>query len=186
MFENLKSVIQDLVQGRVHPADRRAVIADMKNALVSAKLGVSDLRESVEITRERVKTEMESLETVKRRKELAASIPDPETVAIAEKFEAQHTERVLVLGRKLEAQEAELGLAEREYDEMLKALKQANAGVGAGLNAQSRGPTDADLGLPDDAGLKEELNALGRKSTRSAHEATADAQLEELKKRMGK
>ena len=91
-----------------------------------------------------------------------------------------------MLSRKLEAQEAELGLAEREYDEMLKALKQANAGVGTGLNSQSRGPTDADLGLPDDAALKQELDALGRKSNRSAHEAAADAKLEELKKKMGR
>jgi hypothetical protein len=186
MFENLKGVINDLLQGRVHPADRRAVIADMKNALVSAKLGVSDLRESAEITRQRVETEKASLETVKRRKELAASIPDAETVAIAEKFESQHTERIAVLERKLEAQEAELGLAERDYDEMLKALKSANAGVGAGLNPESRGPTDADLGLPDDTELRSELDALGRRSNRSAHEAAADAQLEELKKRMGK
>jgi hypothetical protein len=185
MFENLKSVIQDLVSGRVHPADRRAVIADMKNALVTAKLGVSDLRESADITRQRLETERASLETVKRRKELAASIPDGETVAIAERFEAQHTERIAVLERKLGAQEAELGLAEREYDEMLKALKAANAGVGAGLTPESRGPTDADLGLPDDTALKEELNALGRKSNRSAHEAAADAKLEELKKKMG-
>src|SRR5690242_8478037 len=115
MVENLKSVIQDLVQGRVHPADRRAVIADMQNALVSAKLGVSDLREGVEITRQRLEDERKALETTTRRKELAASIPDAETVAIAEKFEAQHTERISVLERKLDAAEAELGLAERDY-----------------------------------------------------------------------
>ena len=186
MFENLKSAIQDLLQGRVHPADRRAVIADMKQALVSAKLGISDLREGVEITRQRLEDERKSLDTVKRRKELAASIPDAETVAIAEKYEMQHTERIAVLERKLEAHEAELGLAERDYDEMLKALKQANAGVGAGMSPGSRGPSDADLGLPDDAALKEELNALGRRSNRADHEAAADAKLEELKRKMGK
>jgi hypothetical protein len=91
-----------------------------------------------------------------------------------------------VLERKLEAQEAEFGLAEREYDEMLKALKAANAGAGSGFTAESRGPTDADLGLPDDTNLRSELDALGRRSTRSAHEAAADAQLEELKRRMNK
>lgn len=185
MFEGMKSAISDLLNGRVHPADRRAVLADMKQGLVSAKLGVSDLREGVEITRQRLETEREALATTQRRKALAASIPDAETVAIAEKFEAQHAERIAVLERKLEAQEAEFGLAEREYDEMLKALKAASAGAGSGITAESRGPTDADLGLPDDSALKEELNALGRKSNRSAHEAAADAKLEELKKRMG-
>jgi hypothetical protein len=186
MFEGLKSVIQDLVSGRVAPADRRAVIADMKRAMVSAKLGISDLQEGVEITRKRLETEREALATTQRRKALAASIPDAETVAIAEKFEAQHAERISILERKLEAQEAEFGLAERDYDEMMKALKAANAGAGAGLTPESRGPTDADLGLPDDSGLRSELDALGRRSSRSAHEAAADAQLEELKRRMGK
>jgi hypothetical protein len=186
MFEGMKAAIEDLLKGRIHPANRRAVIADMKQGLVSAKLGINDLREGVEITRSRLEKEREALATTQRRKALAASIPDAETVAIAEKFELQHAERIAVLERKLEAQEAEFGLAERDYDEMLKALKAANAGAGAGLTPESFGPTDADLGLPDDAGLKSELDALGRRSTRSAHEAAADAQLEELKKRMGK
>jgi hypothetical protein len=186
MFEGMKAAIQDLLSGRIHPADRRAVIADMKQGLVSAKLGINDLQEGVEITRSRLEKEREALAITQRRKALAASIPDAETVAIAEKFELQHSERIAVLERKLEAQEAEFGLAEREYDEMLKALKAANVGAGSGISAGSRGPTDADLGLPDDAGLRSELDALGRRSSRSAHEAAADAQLEELKRRMGK
>jgi hypothetical protein len=185
MFENLKAAIQDILQGRVAPVDRRAAIADMKRALVSAKLGVSDLREGVEITKQRLDTERNSLETVVRRKALAASIPDAETVAIAEKFEAQHTQRIAVLEQKLAAQEAELGMVESDYDEMLKALKSADRGVGGGLNAESAGPTDADLGLPDDAGLNSQLDALKRQSRRSDANAAADAKLEELKRRMG-
>src|ERR1035437_6765441 len=51
VFESLKSTIQDLLNGRVAPTDRRAAIYEMKRALVSAKLGVEDLREGVEITR---------------------------------------------------------------------------------------------------------------------------------------
>ena len=56
MFESLKSTIQDLLNGRVAPTDRRAAIYAMKSALVSAKLGVEDLREGVEITRRKLAT----------------------------------------------------------------------------------------------------------------------------------
>ena len=114
MFESLKSTIQDLLHGKVAPADRRAAIYSMKSALVSAKLGVEDLREGVEITRRKLKQESEQLETVRRRKTLAEGINDAETIALAVKYEAQHGEHVNVLQRKLDAQEAEAELAERD------------------------------------------------------------------------
>src|ERR1035437_5461093 len=107
VFESLKSTIQDLLNGRVAPIDRRAAIYEMKRALVSAKLGVEDLREGVEITRRKLDTEREQLATVQRRKTLAEGINDAETVALAVKYEQQYGEHVAVLERKLGAQEAE-------------------------------------------------------------------------------
>jgi hypothetical protein len=186
MFDHLKAAVQDLLQGRVAPGDRRAAIADMKRALTLAKMGISDLRDGVGQTRGRLEAERTQLATVQRRKALAAAVPDLETVALAEKFEVQHAERIAVLERKLDAQEAEVGLAERDYDEMMKQLKAANAGVGSGMMPGATGPTDADLGLPDDTGLTSELDALARRRSRSAAEAAADAQLEELKRKMGR
>jgi hypothetical protein len=186
VFESLRATIADLLGGRVAPADRRAVIADMKRALAQAKLGVEDLREGVELTRRRLTVERESQATAARRRALAEGINDAETAGVAAKYEAQHAERVAVLERKLEAQEAEFGLAERDYDEMVAQLKQANLGVGSGMSAGSRGPTDAELGLPDDAPLKSEIDALGRAQRRADREAGADAALDALKKRMGK
>ena len=186
MFESLKSAVQDLLTARVAPADRRAAIADMKRALVLAKLGVSDLNDGVDVTRRRVEEERKQLETAARRKTLAEGIHDAETVALAEKFVAQYSERLAVLERKLEAQQAEAALAERDYDEMLKQLKQADRGAGSGITAESRGPTDAELGLPDDAPLRSELDALARKGKRSDADAAAEAKLAELKKKMGR
>ncbi len=186
MFESLKATLHDLLHGRVPPTDRRAVIADMKRALVAAKLGISDLREGVEVTRMRLAAEREQLATVRRRKELAAAVPDADTVAIAEKFEAQHAERIGVLERKLAAQEEEAALAEREYGEMLQQLKAANAGVGAGAAPDGHAPSDAELGLPDETDLRGKLDALARQRARSDAEAVAEARLEELKKKMGR
>jgi hypothetical protein len=202
LFESLKSTIQDLLHGRVAPADRRAAIAGMKRALVSAKLGVEDLREGVEVTRRKLNAEREQLATVLRRKTLAQGINDAETVALAVKYEQQHGDHVAVLERKLEAQEAEAQLAEREVGEMLTQLKAANAGVGSnvdwdgspgGVGSQTdpagsrpRGISDEELGLPNDSKLQAELDNLARTSKRSTADADAEAKLADLKKRMGR
>lgn len=193
MFDALRATISDLLGGRIAPADRRAVITEMKRALVQAKLGVDDLREGVELTTRRVEAEREQHATAARRRQLAEGIGDAETAALAAKYEAQHAERLAVLERKLEAQVAEFGLAERDYDEMLAQLKQADRGVGAGMapGAHDRmmggagGLSDEELGLRNDAPLNAELDALGRARRRAEREAGVDAALEALKKKMG-
>ena len=63
MFDHLKSAVQDLLNGRVAPGDRRAAIADMKRALVLAKMGIADLGDGVEVTRQRLVTERKQLES---------------------------------------------------------------------------------------------------------------------------
>lgn len=194
MFESLRATIGDLLTGRVSPADRRAVIADMKRALVQAKMALDDLKEGAELTRRRVAVEREQAETATRRRTLAAGINDAETAAIAAKYEAQHTERLGVLERKLDAQLAELGLVERDYDEMLSQLKKADRGAGDGMAAGTHdrmmggagGLSDADLGLRNDAPLNSEIDALGRARQRADREAGADAALEALKRKMGR
>jgi len=193
VFESLKETIDDLLGGRVHAGDRRAVINGMKQALVLAKLGVEDLEKGVVTTRGRLESERRELETAERRKGLAEGINDAETVAIAGKFAEQHAERIAVLERKLEAQEAEAALARRDYDEMLVQLKSASSGAGSvgsgGAGAApagtARAPSDAELGLPDDANLRAELDAMHRQRAREDKDAEATARLEELKRRMG-
>jgi hypothetical protein len=184
MFENLKGTLSDLLGGRVAPAERRHVISEMKRALALAKLGIEDLKEGAEITRRRLEEERTLLATAARRRTLAEGINDTETAMLAAKYEAQHTERVSVLERKLDVQEAEYGLAERDYDEMLKQLKQANVGAGSGLDPRNAPITDRELGLPDDAPLNAELDSLARSSKRNERDAVADAALEALKKKM--
>lgn len=186
MFESLRATLSDLLGGRVAPAERRVVLTEMKRALVRAKLGVEDLRDGIEVTRRRLTTERDALATAARRRGLAEGISDADTTTLAARYEAQHTERIAVLERKLEAQEAECGLAERDYDVMVGQLKQASAGVGAGMSAGATGPTDAEVGLPDDRPLRQELDGLARARHRADREAGAAAALEALKRRMGR
>ncbi|MBX9928308.1 MAG: hypothetical protein K2X99_05275 [Gemmatimonadaceae bacterium] len=184
MFESLKATLADLLGGRATGPERRSILHGMKSALVHARMGVEDLEAAVQVTRTRLAEHRAQLATMQRRKALAEGIGDAETVALAAKHETQHAERVAVLERKLEAQEAEATLVRAEYEEMMAQVKAANAGVGSAPSAAPRGPTDEELGLPDDSRLRSELDGLARQRQRAEKDASADAALEALKKRM--
>ena len=180
VFEDIRDAFRDLLSGKVAPEDRRALLHAMKDSLVHARLSLDDLRDGVATTRRRLQHERSELEIVRRRRALAEGINDAETVAIAVRFETQHVEKAAALEKKLEGEEAELAIVEREVAEMGEQLKAANAGVGSGMSGQTPGH-----GVPDAAALEQEIDAVGRAQRRSALDAEADARLAELKRRMG-
>jgi hypothetical protein len=183
MFDDIRHAFDELLRGNVAPGDRRALLQEMRETLVRAKMALDDLREGVASTEGRLAKERGELETVQRRKKLAEGIGDTETVGIAARFEAQHLERAAVLARKLEAGQAELALVEREVEEMTAQFKAAQAGVGSGLRA---GAMDDDLDpSAADVALDRDLRSLDRERRKAATEADADARLAELKRRMG-
>jgi hypothetical protein len=186
MFDHFRQSLRDLMDRSTPPEERRAGLAQMKETLVRARMGLDDLRAGIDATRKRLASEQHELETVRRRKGLAAGINDQETVALAEKYEALHAERTEVMTRKLSAQESELALAEREVAEMTAALKGALSGATTGTPLKPSEEAELDAMLDRDAGVASEIDALGRASNRSAREAEADQRLAELKRRMGK
>jgi hypothetical protein len=182
VFEKLRASMRDLLDS-TPPHERGALLARMKDTLATARIGLGDLRTGLEQTRARLAAERSELETVRRRKGLAARINDSETVTIATRFETQHAERVLVLERKLAAQEEELGLAEREVTEMADELRAALRG-GPSARAPEAAPdptVDAEA-----RAASEELDRLARARARADRDAEAAAKLEALKRRMGK
>ena len=185
MFDSFRQSLRDLMDRSTPPEERRAGLAQMKQTLVQARMGLDDLRGGITQTRQRLSAEQAELETVRRRKGLAAGINDTETVALAEKYETLHAERTEVLTRKLAAQEAELSMVEREVSEMTSALKSAMAG-GEGALSSSAERAQVDEMLDGGVNVAQEIDALGRASARSAREAEADRLLAELKRRMGK
>jgi hypothetical protein len=216
MFEKLRQSLDDLLARATRPEDRREVLTQMKDALVHARVGLDGLRDGVRETERRLTAERRELETMTRRKGLAQGISDAETVAIAERFERQHGEKVAVLEAKLKAQQAELALVEREVEEMGSELKRAMAGIpGTPVGGTSRvgstgageGAADPDDALGDTPGagggagaadpddpladegasrLESEISAAARAGRRQRLEQEADARLAELKRRMGK
>jgi hypothetical protein len=196
VFENIREALRDLWHGSRTPEERRAVLAQMRETLTRARMGVEDLQQGRSSTRVKLAEERKELETVRRRKQLAERIQDAETVRIAERYERQHAERVEVLERKLAAQEAELGLVEREVEEMTREFKAAHAGVDpsrvAGPTAnqaeQARSAAaqaEVDAALGDRDGLNADMDALRRQHERAGRDAQADELLSALKRRMG-
>jgi hypothetical protein len=183
MFEDLRQAFDALLHGNVAPGDRRALLQEMRETLVRAKMALDDMRQGVRTTQARLERERGELVTVQRRRTLAEGIGDAETVSIAMRFEAQHLERVGVLERKLEAALGELALGEREVEEMTAQFKAAHAGAGSGLRPD---PLESELPHSEgDASLDRDLRHLDRERRKAANEADADARLAELKRRMG-
>jgi hypothetical protein len=151
----------------------------MREALVDAKVGLAQSRQARDATSAQLDRERTELATVRRRGQLATAINDAETVRLAAEFERKHSERIVVLERKLTALEEEVVLVERETAEMSAQLKRLAGG----------GDPAAPPSSPEPDPLAEDLSefdALRRSADCSARDADAERRLAELKRRMGK
>lgn len=189
MFENFRQALNALLSHGTPPEERRALLGHMRETLARAKVGVEELRGSVEQARARLAAERRELDTVRRRKRMAADVSDAQTVSVAERFEIHHTERVLVLEQKVAVQERELALAAEEVLEMTKAFKAAAAGAGppgagAGPSIDEAAAREVDEALAGPQAA--DFESLGRSQDRAQRNAEAERRLEELKRRMGK
>jgi hypothetical protein len=189
MFENFRQALDALLSRGTPVEERRALLSHMRETLARAKAGIADLREGVEKARSRLAAERRELETVRRRKRLAAEVGDTQTVGVAERFETHHAERVAVLEQKVAVQERELALAEQEVAEMMRAFKSAAAGAGApgaasgpSIDEAAAREVEEALGGPQAA----DFDHLARAREREERESEAERRLAELKRRMGK
>lgn len=139
-------------------------------AAVEGRAALSKLRDLLHDSEAQLAGERRQLVDAERRGALAFGIEDAETHRLAEEFAGKHRERVSVLERKVEAQQAEIALLEREVDTVVRQLKTAGLGVDP---VPDPGP---DV---NDERLRGEIDRAGR-------EAAADQMLEHLKKKMGR
>ena len=192
MFESLRKSLDDLLSRSTPPEERRQIVSRMRDTLVQAKVGLQDLRDGVAQSKRRLEQERRELDTVQRRKRLAEQINDEETVRLATQYEQLHAERFAVLQRKVEAQESELALAEREVAQMMTELRQAASGIPSASERSNAAVSaamdeiESEMGAGKNESLRDEIDGLSRARTRADHEADAARKLEELKRRMGK
>jgi hypothetical protein len=183
VFEGLRARLDRFLADHTAPPDERQQAGALQEALIEAKAAVAALREGVGVTERELAAERKQREDAERRGRLAAAVPDPETVAVAERFTAKHRERIEVLERKLGAQRDELVLAERELEEMMVQFRAVRSGI---ARANSRQGSREASAAARSAGDDPEDSVLEGQLDRAAVEAAAARQLEELKKKMGR
>jgi hypothetical protein len=182
VFDSLRARLDRLFaeQG----ANPRARTLALREALVEAKLGLEQMRESLGATERELAGERKQLDDAERRGRLAAQVSDAETVAVAERFAGRHRERVAVLKRKLSVQRDELILGERELEEMAAQYRASGLPeVDATLRAAWR-EIEAAGGTRPETDLESEL--LRAQTERRLMEEAVEAQLAHLKKKLGK
>jgi len=181
MFERLRDAINAALDAATGPPDSREVLSGMRDAVIEARAALEGMKQGVVKTEQRLTLERRQLEDAERRGRMARGIDDQETVDVAELFTAKHRERVEVLEDKLEAQRAELALAERELAEMKGQLKKA---AGSSHAETAWREIEAAGGVRPETDVGDEL--LRSQMDRAAREAEAEAKLDALKKKMGR
>jgi hypothetical protein len=188
MFERLKNAINAALSSATPPPDPKAQGGLMREAAVEARVAVDVMKRDLAAAEEGLVAEQQQLADVTRRGEQAQQINDAETVEVAQRFAAKHAEKVQVLEKKVDAQRSELALAEKELAEIVaqvKAIKDSTpADTSSRIDSAWRAMQAAGGVKPGDETTEHEL--LKSHVDRAAREATADQQLQELKKRMGK
>ncbi len=185
MFERLREALDAILDAAVSEGDAAGL---MHEAVVEARASLDEMREQITRTEQRLNREREQLRDAERRGKLAEGIEDRETVEVAKRFAAKHSEHVSVLERKLAAQRAEAELAREEFSQMREQLKQVRqktlgADAAARVEAAWRDIERAG-GVRPDRDLEQDL--LRSQLGAATKEARADEQLRQLKKKMGR
>ncbi len=187
MFERLRAALGAALDAATPPGDPRHVAGQMREAIVEARTSLAAMRKGIAQVEQELTVERRALADAERRGGLAAKIDDRETVQVTDRFATKHRERVAILEQKLVAQQAELALAEREVAEMKEQYVAFERSLPASEAARNVNAAWRDLeaagvgraGTDDESRLQAELDRVAR-------QAQADAQLEALKKKMGK
>jgi hypothetical protein len=186
VFEGLRSRIEQFLAEHTAPADARASAAALEQAVIEARVSLSQMKDGLAATERELALERRQLDDSDRRGRMASDIGDTETAELAARYATRHRERALVLERKLVVQREELVLAERDVAEWTAQLRAAKQGLGTGAasagaawrDIESAGGTRPDTDLAGDL-LRSNLD-------RAAHEAAAEEQLAHLKRKLGK
>ena len=162
-------------------SDPHGFATRLREAILEMRVGVDTIRRALTATEQEIAAERKMQADADRRGKLAAMVPDPETVQLAERYAARHAERAGVLERKLAVQRDELAMAERELAEMTSQAKQATAGqptesiAAAWRDLEAAGATRPEAPALADAELD-----------RRRREEAIEAQLAYLKKKLGR
>jgi len=167
-LDELRARLENLLASRSQASGLHA-------ALVEFKVALGQSRDALVAAERELASEREQLASAERRARLATEIGDTETVGVAEEFAGRHRERSELLDRKVGVIRDELAWLEREYAALGTRYQAARHGIGL--------PPDA---TPPEPAVDGEFDAMKARADREAAERAVAAQLEHLKKKMGK
>jgi hypothetical protein len=173
-LDELRARLDSLLANQEATPDRRAAASGLHAAMVEFKVAAGQSRDALAAAERELASERRQLEDAARRGGLAAGIGDAETARIAEEFTGRHRERSELLERKVAVIRDELAYLEREYQALAARYQSARQGGEAGAP-----PPAADR-------PEREFDALKAKSNRETAELAVKAQLDLLKKKLGK
>ena len=187
MFEGLRARLEKLLADHTPPEDPRARTAALHAALLDTKVALGVMRDALGVAERNLAEEPHQLEAAERRGRLAAGIADPETVRVAQQFGTRHRERIGMLEAKIAAQRAELVLAERDLGQLNAEWRAAKFGAGSERTATQEA---AWRDLESAGGVRPETDTDGellkQQITQAEMDAAVAAQLEHIKRKMGK
>ncbi len=210
MFENLRRAFREAMENFNREMERDAVpekvdglVRGMEREAADAKMALEALQRELARARAQVAAEEREVATCRRRQEQARGIGDEETERVAAEFAEKHERRREVLANKAEAIAAEITLHTSEFDEMIRQIRKAKASRGslrasAGRTRARQSVRDADdlfgemdrmaerIDSAKPAGAAAEGRAFDELLEREQREEQIDAQLEALKRKMGK
>jgi hypothetical protein len=187
VLDGLKARFERFLADHTAPGDPRANAAQLHAAILDAKVAVGEMRTALQASELALTVERQQLTDAERRGELAAAVPDPETVQVAEQFAARHRERIGILEKKVAVQRDELMLAERDVAQWTEELKQKRQGTEAGPTpAQAAAWRDLEAAGAPRPETDVEGELLKVRMQRAQMDAAVQAQLDHLQKKLGK
>lgn len=176
-FDDIKEHLDRLFAYRPAGSSKQQA-AGLREALVDFKVALDQLREAVGVTEKELELARRNLVDYERRGRLAAEIDDAETVRVAEEFTTRARQRVDLLERKVLVQRDEVHIAEREYEATRERYQRASHGLP--LETSTPADLSGDAADPTAPSLDDPL------LDKRAREAAVEAQLELLKKKLGR
>jgi hypothetical protein len=214
MFEDLQKLFRESLAafraeiGKREPVDEIAeLLSSMRRELAAARAELPELEAEMERTRMELLRERSELDQCERRGKMAERIGDAETVAVAAEWATRHRERVHVLEQRQAATAAEQELRTKEVAEMQRRYRTAEINrfrmVEELMRERARlrreeldrqtGTAFDDFSrmeerIHGDRAVEEalrELDSLDQPPPAAAPAPDLEAQLRELKRRMG-
>lgn len=181
-FDGLKARLERLFAES--PGERSGALRD---AVIEMRAGLGVMRDALVRTEQELDAERTRHADAVRRRDLAAGIGDQETVDVAERFAARHHARSEMLERKLAVQRDELALAERELEEMMTQYGAAARGHSTDTpDSIERAWRDIAAAGGSRPGVDLDAELERAAEERRLHEAAVEAQLAQLKRKLGR